>query len=264
VAAESQLGKGTTFRVSIPRGSGHLPSTQICQAEARASTAIGATPFIEEALRWLPDRADKNADFSELELDGPLTDATNDGRSFVLIVDDNADMRDYLRRLLGPHYELGVVGDGEAALKAIARRKPDLVLTDIMIPGVNGLKLLKRLRADTQTTAIPVILLSARAGEESRVEGMRTGADDYLIKPFSARELLARVEAHLKMSRYRAHATKTLRASEERFRAFVTASSDVIYRMSPDWREMRYLQGKDLIADTENPSESWLVVHSCG
>ena len=177
----------------------------------------------------------------------------------MLVADDNADMRDYLRRLLSPYYELEVVGDGEAALAAIARRKPELILTDIMIPGPDGLELLRRTRADPQTTTTPIILLSARAGEESRVEGMRAGADDYLIKPFSARELLARVEAHLKMVRYRAQATETLRASEERFRAFVTASSDVVYRMSPDWSEMRNLQGRDFVADTDDPSESWLA-----
>jgi signal transduction histidine kinase/DNA-binding response OmpR family regulator len=259
VSAESRPGKGTTFRVLIPRGSGHLPSDQIGQAKRRVSTATGSNPFIEEALRWLPDGGEGIAGVPEVELDAQAANTGSDDRAFVLVVDDNADMRDYLRRLLSPHYELEVVGDGEAALAAIARRKPALILTDIMIPGLDGLELLRKTRADPQTTTTPIILLSARAGEESRVEGMRAGADDYLIKPFSARELLARVEAHLKMSRYRAHATETLRASEERFRAFVTASSDVVYRMSPDWSEMRHLQGRDFVVDTNDPSESWLA-----
>jgi signal transduction histidine kinase/DNA-binding response OmpR family regulator len=258
VSVESESGLGTTFRVSIPRGSGHLPSSQIGHAEDRASATTGTTHFIEEALRWLPDRSDGSSGFPEVEIDAPPASTVSNDRAFVLVVDDNADIRDYLCRLLGPHHELKVVGDGEAALAAIARRKPDLVLSDVMIPGLDGLELLKRLRADPRTNTIPIILLSARAGEESRVEGMRAGADDYLIKPFSARELLARVEAHLKMSRYRAHATETLRASEERFRAFVTASSDVVYRVSSDWSEMRFLQGKDFIADIGDASESWL------
>jgi signal transduction histidine kinase/DNA-binding response OmpR family regulator len=259
VSAESQPGKGTTFRVSIPRGSRHLPSGQIGHPERRLSTAVGANPFVEEALRWLPGSSDRDAGFPEVELDAAAVNTISEDRAFVLIVDDNADMRDYLCRLLAPHYELEIVGDGEAALAASACRKPDLVLTDIMIPGIDGLELVERLRIDPQTSTIPIILLSARAGEESRVEGMKAGADDYLIKPFSARELLARVEAHLKMARYRALATDTLRASEERFRAFVTASSDVVFRMSPDWTEIRYLQGKDFIASTEGPSESWLT-----
>jgi signal transduction histidine kinase/DNA-binding response OmpR family regulator len=259
VSAESQLGKGTTFRVSIPKGNDHLPYRQIGRAEGRSLTAIGVNPFIEEALRWLPDSSDKNSTFPEVELEAAAVDSRSDGRAFVLVVDDNADMRDYLRRLLAPHYELELVGDGDAALAASARRRPDLVLTDIMIPGINGLELLERLRADPHTNTIPIILLSARAGEESRVEGMKAGADDYLIKPFSARELLARVEAHVKMARYRTLATEALRASEERFRAFVTASSDVVYRMGPDWHEMRYLRGNDFVADTDDPSESWLA-----
>jgi signal transduction histidine kinase/DNA-binding response OmpR family regulator len=260
VSAESRIGKGTTFRVSIPRGSSHLPLKQTGNAKAGVSTAIGATPFIEEALGWLPNSADRNAGLPEVELDAPPANTrSSDGRAFLLVVDDNADMRDYLRRLLTPHYELEIVGDGDAALAASARRKPDLVLTDIMIPGLNGLELLHRLRSDPRTNTTPIILLSARAGEENRIEGIRAGADDYLIKPFSARELLARVEAHLKMSSYRIHATETLRASEERFRAFVTANSDVVYRLSPDWGEVLFLQGKDFIADIGNPTENWLA-----
>ncbi|MBV8472987.1 MAG: response regulator, partial [Hyphomicrobiales bacterium] len=257
VTAESRLGEGSAFRVSIPRGSAHLPAKQIGHAEGRAATAIGVAPFIEELLRWLPDDGAKKASLSEIEIDAPIVDTSNNGRPFVLVLDDNADMRDYLSRLLAPLYELEMVGDGESALAAIARRRPQLVLSDIMVPGLDGLGLLQRLRADPRTSTIPIILLSARAGEENRVEGMRAGADDYLVKPFSARELLARIEAHLKMSKYRAHATEALRASEERFRAFVTASSNVVYRMSPDWSEMRHLRSDDFIAGAETPSEVW-------
>lgn len=258
VSAESQPGVGSIFRVAIPKGSAHLPSAQIGHGEGRASTAIGVASFVEEALGWLPDGGADSASIPELDL-GASAPGRDNRRTFLLVVDDNADMRDYLRRLLGPHYDLEVVGDGEAALAAIARRKPDLVLTDIMVPRLDGLELLQRLRADLETNTIPIILLSARAGEESRVEGMRAGADDYLVKPFSARELLARVEAHVRMSQYRAGAAEILRASEERFRAFVTASSDVVYRMSPDWSEMRDLQGKEFVADIDNPGETWLA-----
>ncbi len=258
ISAESQFGKGTSFRVAIPRGSAHLRAEQKAHAEQHGSSLIGAMPFIEEALRWLPEDEESKSDLPEVELEARAVATNDNGRAFVLVVDDNADLRDYLRRLLSPHYDLDVVGDGEAAVDAVARRKPDLVLTDIMIPKLDGLALLKRLRSDPQTSTIPVILLSARAGEESRVEGMQAGADDYLIKPFSTRELLARVEAHVKMARYRDHTTKILRESEERFRAFVTASSDVIYRVSPDWSEMRHLRGRDFVADTDAPNESWL------
>ncbi|MBG1245083.1 hybrid sensor histidine kinase/response regulator, partial [Nostoc sp. NZL] len=124
----------------------------------------------------------------------------------ILLADDNSDMRDYLKRLLSQQYEVESVSDGLAALDSARGRVPDLVLTDVMMPGLDGFGLLQELRSDPQTRKIPIILLSARAGEEARVEGLEAGADDYLIKPFSARELLARVEAALKMARLRQEA----------------------------------------------------------
>ena len=103
--------------------------------------------------------------------------------------------------------------------------------------------------------------ISARAGEEAKIDGLDAGADDYLVKPFSARELLSRVDAHLKIARIRGEVMESLRGSEERYRAFVTATSDVVYRMSADWSEMRHLRGKDFIADTNNPSRTWLETY---
>jgi len=258
VSVESVPGKGSAFTVAIPRGRGHLPARQIGAARTLTSTALGATPFVEEALRWLSDpRSQHDEIIADATISQPVEPIFGE-RPHILLADDNADMRDYMHRLLASSYEVEVAADGEAALAAIARRKPDLLLTDIMMPRLDGMQLLARLRADPQTATLPIILLSARAGEESRVEGMQSGADDYLIKPFSGRELLARVEANLKMAQLRNETAETLRASEERYRAFVTASSDVVYSMSHDWGEMRYLQGKRFIADTESPSQSWL------
>ena len=259
VTAESASGEGSLFRVCIPRGASHLPSAQIGTSDTQTPAAIRTQPFIDEALRWLPDaRSDGEEIIRDIDVAEPA-DGEPAERSHILLVDDNVDMRDYVQRLLGTRYDVAVAEDGEAALSEIERRVPDLVLSDIMMPRLDGLGLLARLRSDPRTGTLPVILLSARAGEEAKVEGLQTGADDYLIKPFTARELLTRIESHLKMSRYRTLATETLRASEERFRAFVTTSSDVIYRMSPDWLEMRYLRGNAFIADSENPSEGWLT-----
>ena len=125
--------------------------------------------------------------------------ATAPGR--VLVVDDNADMRAYLTRLLQRHWTVEAVGDGAAALAAARQRPPDLVLTDVMMPRLDGFALLRALRADPQTARIPVVLLSARAGEEARIEGVQAGADDYLVKPFSARELVARINAQMRLAR---------------------------------------------------------------
>lgn len=138
--------------------------------------------------------------------------------SRILLADDNADMREYVERLLGERHEVVAVSDGEAALKSLRERRPDLILSDIMMPRVDGYELLRTVRADESLKDIPVILLSARAGEESRVEGLDAGADDYLVKPFSARELLARVSSHLAMARLRREAAqreRRLRAEAE-------------------------------------------------
>ncbi len=202
ITAQSILGQGTTFLVSIPLGTAHLPADQIGDSSRYASTGTGASPFVEEALRWLPEDQPEGDRFgSELlpyqealptTYQGTL-DEERENWPCVLVADDNADMRQYIARILGEQYRVRAVPDGEAALAAARERVPDLVLTDVMMPRLDGFGLLRELRADSRTRGVPVIMLSARAGEESRVEGMQAGADDYLVKPFSARELLARV-----------------------------------------------------------------------
>jgi signal transduction histidine kinase len=259
---ESAPGTGSTFFVTIPLGQDHLASGQLGGERSLSSSATGVEPFVQEALNWLPDLDPSKAEVLPLENELlPMqvsSQAPGGPRRRVLLADDNADMRLYLTRLLLASHEVVSVPDGKLALESIRRHPPDLVLSDIMMPNVDGFELLRAIRSDPATNTIPVILLSARAGEESRVEGLDAGADDYLVKPFSARELLARVQTHLELSRVRNEANHLVRENEQRLRAFVTASSDVIYRMSPDWAEMYYLQGKDFIADTTEPSAAWL------
>ena len=148
------------------------------------------------------------------------------------MADDNADMRQYVGRLLSEHYRVEAVPDGEAALATALEQPPDLILTDVMMPKLDGFGLMKALRADPRTSGLPVIMLSARAGEESRVEGMEAGADDYLVKPFSAKELLARVGAHLQINRMRLESEKAMRQSKERERRLATeaASANAHFR----------------------------------
>jgi signal transduction histidine kinase len=226
IRVESALGRGSTFTVSIPQGREHLPADRIGAPRGLASSAIRAEAYVEEAARWLPE-FDDLAGAGVPAVDPPL-EAAASGR--ILLADDNADMREYVRRLLAGHYEVETAPDGEAALAAVRARLPDLVLADVMMPGLDGFELLRELRADPATAPVPVILLSARAGEESRVEGLEAGADDYLVKPFSARELMARVGTHLGMARVRrrtadrerellAEAQAALHAAEEAGRA---------------------------------------------
>jgi PAS domain S-box-containing protein len=191
IEVQSEPGKGTRFRVSLPRGSAHLPQDRIRRARAALPT-LGAAPYVEEAHRWMGELLD---DDGADDIPSPALVGAR-----VLVADDNADMRDYIRRLLRPHWSVQTVTDGAAALAAALADPPDLVLTDAMMPGLDGFALLAALRADPRTRTIPVIILSARAGEESRVEGFDAGADDYLVKPFAARELVARVNTHLQLA----------------------------------------------------------------
>ena len=232
VRVASELDRGTVFTVSIPRGSAHLPADRIGAARMLASTGLRGEAYVEEALRWLPDGAlESHARFAS---EG-LPSAGQPGASRVLLADDNADMRDYVRRLLSHSgYEVETVADGLSALEAARERAPDLVLADVMMPRLDGFGLLQALRADERLKAVPVVLLSARAGEESRVEGMQAGADDYLVKPFSARELLARAGAHLQAARLRRETSEALRESEQRFRRMADAAPALLWVTEPD------------------------------
>ena len=152
----------------------------------------------------------------------PTVAAAVAARPRILVADDNADMRDYVRRLLAGRYEVDAVGDGEAALAAAHTERPDLVITDVMMPRLDGFGLLKALRSDPETKTIPVIMLSARAGEDARIEGIQSGADDYLIKPFSARELVARVSAAIELARVR----REVAAANERASTILESITD--------------------------------------
>ncbi len=193
VTVESVVDQGTTFTVALPFGSTHLPQDRIAAPRDLHSAGIGAAPFVEEALRWDA--------LSSAAAESPPSPDLGASAARILLADDNADMRDYITRLLQKRFFVETVADGASALKRARAAPPDLILSDIMMPGMNGYQLLQALRADEVTRGIPVIFLSARAGEESRVEGLSAGADDYLVKPFSSRELIARISTHLEISR---------------------------------------------------------------
>ena len=217
VSATSVFGEGSTFTVRIPLGCNHLPPERISEARTVPVRSSAASSFVDEATRWMP-ASEPDSEFPQSTgQSGVLLRNRPHGsaRPRIVLADDNADMRDYVRRLLSNDYDVTVVPDGRTALHAVAAHRPDLVLTDVMMPRLDGFGLLAALRDDPRTAAIPVIMLSARAGEESRVEGLEAGADDYLVKPFSARELLARVKGVLALARVRYEARKR----EEELRA---------------------------------------------
>ncbi len=216
IEAKSSPGVGTTFTVRIPRGRAHLPQDRIAAEVPPSPPESAVQPYLEEALGWLGDDSEPT----------PPAPATGPSRERLLVVDDNADMRNYLLRLLQDRWQVETASDGTAALETIHKRPPDLVVADIMMPNVDGLELLRRVRSEAATAQIPVLLLSARAGEEASVGGLQAGADDYLIKPFSRHELLARIESRLATARQqaterqrRSQAEHDIKAKEEFFAA---------------------------------------------
>jgi PAS domain S-box-containing protein len=198
IAAASVQDRGSTFTIRIPTGHAHLPPEAI---GAAAETAPGrsVTPFVLEASRW------EHVPSTVIRAAAP-GDARSPRRSSILIADDNADMRDYLEQLLSPDFDLELTTDGQSAIDAARARHPDLIITDVMMPQLGGFELLRELRNDPAISAIPVLMLSARAGEDARVSGLDAGADDYVVKPFSTRELLARVRSLLALSNARREA----------------------------------------------------------
>jgi signal transduction histidine kinase len=195
IAVASRVGEGTTFTVEIPRGSRHLPAQHVVEGRDALPGPRSAESFVSEVLGWLPGEPEPAREVPA-------------GAAHVLVVDDNADLRAYASRLLAEQYAVTTAADGREALAAARARLPDLVLTDVMMPNLDGFGLIRELRADPVLSAVPVILLSARAGEEARLEGMTQGADDYLVKPFTARELLVRTGALLRAQEVRREADR--------------------------------------------------------
>ncbi len=239
VTLDSAPGRGSRFVVAIPKGSAHLPR------EAVADHATDTTSWLRlahgnEAARW-----DAGPPRAATVAPAPASTepfARDDGHR-VLLVDDNADLRAYVASLLAPYCIVEAACDGIEGLARAIESQPDLVLSDVMMPGLDGLGLLRALRDDPRTRRIPVILLSARAGEEAAVEGLAATADDYLAKPFSARELIARVRTHAGLSRTRREWAQQLeealgeaRRQQQRAEDASTAKSRFLAGMSHELR----------------------------
>mgnify|MGYP001162074420 CR=1 FL=1 len=296
VRVESELGRGSTFIVTIPLGKDHLPAERIGAARTLASTGVSAGAYLQEALHWSPSTQDISEDLEIASLVSRKAATSAPERksqpvSRILLADDNADMRQYLESLLNQRYQVTPCGDGQAALEQARQTRPDLVLADVMMPRMDGFGLLRALREDKDLRDVPVILLSARAGEESRIEGLDAGADDYLVKPFSARELMARVGSHLAMVKMRREATElerklraeaelernrlhdselAVRESEQRFREMIDALPAAIYTTDAEGRLTHFnpsaveFSGRTPDLGTDQWCVSWKLYHPDG
>ena len=213
ITVASELDVGTTVSVTIPTGSDHLPSDRLATSDAAPTVTGAAALYAQEASRWLrgttmpaPASPEPPTPVREIETAPP---APAQQRPKILVADDNAGMRAYVCRLLSARWDVDAVQNGAEALSRIAVGRPDLVISDIMMPELDGFGLLAALRSDQATFDLPVILLSARGGEESRVEGLSKGASGYLVKPFGAHELLALVEAQIRQAKEQAEAAQS-------------------------------------------------------
>lgn len=213
IRVESRLGTGSAFIVSLPFGEAHLSHGTVVSNGANPVSLQGsAIAYVQEAQGWLPGTNHLKGEVTHGAVEGGARGVDPVGiaekKPVILLVDDNADLREYVAGLLGWRFHIVSAENGAVALDAAAKQTPDLVLTDVMMPELDGFALLDALRKDPVTRGVPVIMLSARAGEEARIDGIDAGADDYLTKPFTARELVARVEAQLKMARLRKEAVE--------------------------------------------------------
>ncbi|SDC87124.1 SpoIIE family protein phosphatase [Nocardioides lianchengensis] len=194
VGVASRLGEGTTLTVAVPLGRDHLDPAYLVDDTSAGAIVDGRTgQMVAQALSWLPEEDEAT--------DAVAPDPDRADQPRVLVVDDNADMRTYVAGILREEYDVSVASDGVEALALMAEQRPHLVVTDVMMPRLDGFGLLQRMQADPVLTVVPVVMLSARAGEEGTLEGLAAGAVDYLVKPFSARELLARVRVNLELDR---------------------------------------------------------------
>jgi len=250
IRAESRPGQGSLFEVSIPLGSGHLPQAQVVAATGH-NAASQAPMFVQEALEWL--RIPHKSPGADVASASPEVK-----RERILVADDNADMREYVERLLGDSWEVVAVADGEQALHSLYTARFDLLLTDVMMPRMDGFQLLKAVRGDEALHDLPVIMISARAGEEARIEGREAGADDYLVKPFSARELVSQVRAQLATAQARkafARGREVMLAGERSARLDAERQwEDLVQLFEQAPNPMLILRGDDHVIELVNPA----------
>jgi signal transduction histidine kinase/DNA-binding response OmpR family regulator len=212
ITVESREGHGATFTVSLRRGRSHFP--------AEVLTASDEPPHPRPPAAEIPaDATDAIDAIDAIEGAEPTPGAAEDDRTTVLVVDDDAEIRAYVRRHLEPTYRVLEAPDGTTGLDRARRRQPDLVISDVMMPGLDGNALFRAMREDPEMELIPVILLTAKASAESRIEGLRDGVDDYLVKPFDPRELRARVDNLIAarkrlLARFEGEPPRALRVSE--------------------------------------------------
>ncbi len=189
VGIDSSPGAGTVVTVRLPAAAVAAPDPA---AGVTAPSGGAADAYVDEAMLWTAPAGDRQARASE-----PAAGDGGGDRALLLVADDNADMRAHLARVLGARWDVITAADGARALELARRHRPDLLVTDVMMPAMDGFGLVAAVRADPALALLPVIMLSARAGVEAAGDGLAAGVGDYLVKPFSSADLVNRVAARL-------------------------------------------------------------------
>jgi len=252
IQAESEFRKGSTFIVRLPFGRTHLNTEAIVDAPAAVRSGDIAEQYLAEVDSTITRSAERP----------PAAEARggSDVRPRVLLADDNGDLRDYASRLLSDEYDVTAVRNGVEALAAARTHRFDAIISDVMMPEMDGFELLKAVRSDPELATTPFIMLSARAGKEDAVVGVTTGADDYISKPFSAEELRARVRANLGAAEIRRRAWQL---SEQQFRTFAESVPVIVWSATPDgaidWYNKRWYEYTGLTTE-ETLGWGWQAV----
>lgn len=179
IEVESEEGKGSTFKIYFQLGKEHLKPEEICEEQYEYEKVEERT---SEEIENIPDKKRTL-----------VTEISESGRPTMLIVEDNSDVRKYITVILENQYEIYEAKDGEEGLEQSFKLIPDLIISDIMMPKMDGFQMCKRLKSDERTSHIPIIMLTAKATMQDKVSGLELGADDYIMKPFEAEELKARI-----------------------------------------------------------------------
>ena len=231
IGVESEPGRGSTFVVRLPFGAAHLPAGHRV-AESAPAEPLGVSAFVAEAMGWLRGAEEPRGEA-----------AAEKSEAHILVVDDNADMLAYVARLLRERWAVSTARNGREALDLVRSRAFDLVISDMMMPELDGFGLLRAIKSDPASADLPVVLLSARAGEESRVDGLAAGADDYIAKPFTAQQLLAQVSAQLTIrGARRRSAEERERQREHLYSLFMQAPNPIVI-----------LRGRQHVIELANP-----------
>ena len=241
IRVESLKGQGTAFHVSIPFGTAHLPANSISE-DTGARELKEVRSYVEEAHHWLKGSGTEPGAHGE---PGPIARA--DGRrARILVVDDSAELGSYIARLLGERFDTETATEGARALNSIYQNPPDVLVTDLLMAGMGGLDLVRSIRTDPVVSTLPIIIVSGKADDDQRSAALEAGADDFLVKPFNARELLARVALLVEQGERSRHERK-LRAEAEaaraRMRMVLESVSEAFVAVDRNWR-VTYANGK--------------------